>query len=83
VQSESQFSISEHSLQQEHSSVAFSELLQQAQDATANTAAATAIIINTFFIIRFILRVKHLGRRKSRNIISFLQLFILNIETVM
>jgi hypothetical protein len=70
-------------VQHGHSSAAFSELLQQAQDATANTAAATAIIINTFFIIRFILRVKHLGGRKSRNIILFLQLFILNIETVM
>ena len=40
--------VSQHSSQH---SAAFSELLQQAHDATANIAATTAKDINTFFII--------------------------------
>jgi hypothetical protein len=40
------------------SSVAVSELLQHAHEAAANIAAAIAIAINTFFIIRSILIVK-------------------------
>lgn len=56
--------------QQGASSAAFSELLQHAHEAAANIAAAIAIDINTFFIIRFILRVKHFGFRKLRYLIG-------------
>ena len=77
VQRESQHASAQsvHSVHSSHaqhgaSSAAFSELLQHAHEAAANIAAAIAIDINTFFIIRFILRVKHFGSRKLRYLIG-------------
>jgi len=74
VQRESQHASAQsvHSSHAQHgaSSAAFSELLQHAHEAAANIAAAIAIDINTFFIIRFILRVKHFGSRKLRYLIG-------------
>ena len=52
VESQQAFVLSQASQHSVASSAALFELLQQAQAATANIAAATAIAINTFFITR-------------------------------
>jgi hypothetical protein len=44
---------------------AFSELLQHAHEAIANIAATTASDINTFFIIKSGLRVKHYSKLQT------------------